>query len=725
MKLVIAEKPSVAQSIAAVLGANNRKNGYLEGPDTLISWCVGHLVELSPADAYDERYSKWRFDDLPILPEPWKYQVPKDKQKQFKILKGLMGEPRVTEIICATDAGREGELIFRLVYQLAGCQKPMKRLWISSMEDQAINDGFRKLRSGRDYDQLYQSALCRAQADWLVGINATRLFSVLYRQTLNVGRVMSPTLAMIVDRWSAIQDFRPEPFYTIVLKLPGFEAASEKLKVKAEAEKLLAQCQGKSATVTEIRTQEKTEKPPKLYDLTTLQREANRLLGYTAQQTLDYAQSLYEKKLITYPRTDSRYLTTDMAQSIESILQSALSLLPENMTKGYLADLNQLMDDSKVSDHHAIIPTHALKENNLESLPKGEQELLKLLAIRLITAAGEPHRYSETMVILDCCYQRFTAKGKTILQSGWKFVDEYYRSTITTRKTEKKAETPLPRLEKDQRFDSVFVRLDEGKTTPPKPFTEDTLLSAMENAGLEDLPEDAERKGLGTPATRAGILEKLIKTELVERRGDKKFKTLQPTHKGVALATILPEQIKSPQMTAEWEEKLKRIEKGQLSPELFMTEISQHLKDLVRTYRAVSETPGELALNPERIGSCPRCQDQVLEGERRFFCQNKTCTFALWKDNRFFKDKKKALTREVAASLLKNGSILMKNLYSPKTQKTYDARIIMEDTGGKYVNFRLEFMPDETKDKDKTSTKSKERMENHECQRTDQGSPRY
>jgi DNA topoisomerase-3 len=496
-----------------------------------------------------------------------------------------------------------------------------------------------------------------------------------------------------------------------VLKLPGFDAASEKLKIKAEAEKLLAQCHGKSTTVTEVRTQEKTENPPKLYDLTTLQREANRLLGYTAQQTLDYAQSLYEKKLITYPRTDSRYLTADMAQSTADVLQSALFLLPENVTKGYSTDLKQLLDDSKVSDHHAIIPTPALKGNILENLPKGEQELLKLLAIRLITAAGEAHRYSETTVILDCCDQRFTAKGKMILQYGWKSVEEHYRSTLNIRKTEKKAETPLPRLEKDQRFDSVSVRLDEGKTTPPNPFTEDTLLSAMENAGLEDLPEDAERKGLGTPATRAGILEKLIKTELVERRGDKKLKTLQPTHKGVALATILPEQIKSPQMTAEWEEKLKRIEKGQLSPELFMAEISQHLKDLVRTYQAASETPGELALNPESIGLCPRCQDQVLEGERCFFCQNKTCEFALWKDNRFFKDKKKTLTREVAASLLKDGSILMKNLYSPKTQKTYDARIIMEDTGGKYVNFRLEFTPGEAGEKELTSTKFKERME--------------
>lgn len=699
MRLVISEKPSVAQSIATVLGVKNRKDGYLEGPDDIVSWCIGHLVELSPADQYDERYGKWCFEDLPILPEPWKYQVPKEKSKQFKTLKSLMADPKITEIVCATDAGREGELIFRLVYQQAGCQKPVKRLWISSMEDRAISEGFANLKSSKEYDLLYQSALCRAQADWLVGINGTRLFSVLYRQTFNVGRVMSPTLAMIVDRGAAIENFRSEPFYTVVLKLDGFEAFSDKLKNKDDAEKLKSLCQGSPANVKEIQTQEKMENPPKLYDLTTLQREANRLLGFTAQQTLDYAQSLYEKKLITYPRTDSRYLTADMAESTAGVLKFALSLLPLDVAGAYRADIKQLIDDSKVSDHHAIIPTSALGNTPLENLPKGEQNLLKLIAIRLITAAGESYLYAETTVTVDCNGQSFTAKGKTILRFGWKTIDDYYRSTITTRKSEKKTETPLPKLEKNQRFYQAIVRLDEGKTTPPKPFTEDTLLSAMENAGLEDLPEDAERKGLGTPATRAGILEKLIKTELVERRGEKKLKTLQPTHKGIALATILPEQIKSPQMTAEWEEKLKRIEKGQLAPDFFMAEISQHMKDLVKTYLAASENPVELAVISESIGNCPRCQDQVLEGERRFFCQSKHCEFALWKDNRFFTDKKKTLTRDVASTLLKDGSIEMKGLYSPKTQKIYDARIVMEDTGGKYVNFRLEFAPNESKER--------------------------
>jgi len=699
MRLVIAEKPSVAQSIAAVLGVTSRKDGYLEGPDDIVSWCIGHLVELSPADQYDERYGKWRFEDLPILPDPWKYQVSKEKSKQFKTLKSLMADPKITEIVCATDAGREGELIFRLVYQHAGCQKPVKRLWISSMEDRAISEGFAKLKPSKEYDLIYQSALCRAQADWLVGINGTRLFSVLYRQTLNVGRVMSPTLAMIVDRGSAIENFRSEPFYTVVLKLDGFEAISDKLKNKAESEKLKSLCQGSPANVKEIRTQEKTEKPPKLYDLTTLQREANRLLGFAAQQTLDYAQSLYEKKLITYPRTDSRYLTADMAESTADVLKFALSLLPLDVAGAYRADIKQLIDDSKVSDHHAIIPTSALGNTPLENLPKGEQDLLILLAVRLIAAAGESHQIAETTVTVDCSGLSFTAKGKTILRFGWKTIDDYYRSTITTQKAEKKTEIPLPKLEKNQRFDQAIVRLDEGKTTPPKPFTEDTLLSAMENAGLEDLPEDAERKGLGTPATRAGILEKLIKTELVERRGDKKLKTLQPNHKGIALATILPEQIKSPQMTAEWEEKLKRIEKGQLAPDVFMAEISQHMKDLVKTYLSVSENPVDLAVSPESIGPCPRCQDQVLEGDRRFFCQSKDCEFALWKDNRFFTDKKKTLTRDIAATLLKDGSIEMKDLYSPKTQKNYDARIVMEDTSGKYVNFRLEFAPNESKER--------------------------
>lgn len=487
MRLVIAEKPSVAQSIASVLGASYRKDGYLEGPDNLVSWCVGHLVELSPADSYDERFNKWRFEDLPILPERWKYQVPKDKSKQFKILKVLMADARVTEIVCATDAGREGELIFRLVYRQAGCQKPVKRLWISSMEDQAISDGFMKLKPSAEYDMLYQSALCRAQADWLVGINTTRLFSILYRQTLNVGRVMSPTLAMVVDRWSAIQNFRSEPFYSIVLQLPGFEAASEKLKNKAEAEALLHQCQGQPAMVKEIRTQDKTEKPPKLYDLTTLQREANRLLGFTAQQTLDYAQSLYEKKLITYPRTDSRYLTSDMDESTANVLGSALSLLPDDIANGYSKNIQQLLDDAKVSDHHAIIPTSALGSTSLESLPKGEQELLKLLAVRLITAAGDTHQFSETTVILECSGQIFTAKGKTLKNLGWKAIDEHYRSSLTTRKSEKKAEIPLPELEKDQSFDHVAAKLAEGKTSSPKPFTEDTLLSAMEKKGPSSL----------------------------------------------------------------------------------------------------------------------------------------------------------------------------------------------------------------------------------------------
>lgn len=710
MRLIIAEKPSVAQSISAVLNAGIKKDGYIEGAHDLVSWCVGHLVELTPADQYDERYRKWRFEDLPINPDPWKFQIPKSKEKQFKILKNLMTDTRINEIICATDAGREGELIFRLVYHKAGCKKPVKRLWISSLEDKAIEEGFRNLKPGKEYELLYQSALCRAQADWLVGINSTRLFSVLYRQTLNVGRVMSPILAMVVDRWASIQSFNSEPFFNVILQLDGFEASSDRFTSKEDAEKLLEGCRKQAAIVKEISIQNKTENPPRLYDLTTLQREANRLLGYTAQQTLDYTQSLYEKKLVTYPRTDSRFLTSDMEQAINPVLKVSLSLLPDDIRTNFKTNTGQLINDSKVSDHHAIVPTSSIKAEMLESLPKGESDLLWLIINRLITAAGEPYKFTDTTVLIECNGHGFTAKGKNIYQTGWKAADEYYKKRIAEKNKDSKSERLLPKLQKGQKFDIFNARIDEGKTTPPKHYTEDTLLSAMESAGVENLPDDAERKGLGTPATRAGILEKLIKTELIERKGSKKHKTLQPTHKGIALATILPEQIKSAQMTAEWEEKLKSIEKGLLLPETFMAEISHHVKDLVTNYKAIADSPSELIINPESLGSCPRCKGKVLEGERQFFCQNKDCGFAIWKNNRFFTDKRKALTREMMSAFLKEGSIYLQGLYSPKTNKKYDAKIIMADDGGKYVNFRLEFSPETTEKTTSKSKLSKERM---------------
>lgn len=690
MRLVIAEKPSVAQSIAAVIGARKRCDGYLEGGGYLVSWCVGHLIELAAADAYDEKYSKWRYDDLPILPQKWMYSISPDTKKQFSILKKLMADSRVDGLVCATDAGREGELIFRLVYEQAGCSKPVERLWISSMEESAIADGFRKLKSSKEYDNLYQSALCRAKADWLVGINMTRLFSVLYHQTLNVGRVMTPTLAMIVTREAAISAFKQEPFYNVVLDCGGFAVSGEKLKDKGEAERIAADCNGKAATVKSVERKDKTDKPPKLYDLTSLQRDANRLYGYTAQQTLDYAQSLYEKKLCTYPRTDSRYLTSDMADSTPVIINAAAMALPFARQFPVTCDMAQVIDNSKVSDHHAIIPTLSVKGFDLAALPAGERDILTLVIVRLVCAVGKPHRYAETTVSVECEGESFTAKGKSVIDKGWKAADTVFHANLRNKPDEEK-EAALPSLSADQTFKPVMASVKEGKTSPPKHFTEDTLLSAMETAGAEDMPEDAERKGLGTPATRAGILEKLVKTAFVERKGDKKTKYLLPTHKGVSLITVLPEAIQSPQLTAEWEQRLKLIERGELVADDFLADICELIVGQIKTYEAIKGGDVLFPSGRESVGKCPRCGSSVVENKKGFTCENRDCRFALWKDNKFFSSKGKVLTKQNVAALLKNGSVKLSGLHSEKTGKTYDATVVMEDTGEKYVSFRLEF----------------------------------
>lgn len=690
MRLVIAEKPSVAQSIAAVIGAKERKDGYLQGNETIVSWCVGHLIELAPADAYDEKYAKWRREDLPILPQHWQYVVPKAKEKQLNVLRGLMARKDVDGIICATDAGREGELIFRLVYAYCGCDKPVQRLWISSMEESAIAQGFQNLKDGAAYDNLYQSALCRAQADWLVGINATRLFSVLYGQTLNVGRVQSPTLAMLAQREAAIAAFRPTPFYNVTIALNGFAAASDRLEDKAEAERLQDACLDQTAVVKTVERKDKAEQPPKLYDLTTLQREANRLHGYTAQQTLDYIQSLYEKKLCTYPRTDSRYLTEDMAAGLPVLINAVAKALP--FLKGTAAYMNpgQVINSAKVSDHHAIIPTLTMRETDLDALPAGERSVLYMIAARLICAVGNKHDYSETNVTLNCAGHAFTAKGKAILAPGWKETEQRFRATLKQQPEDGKEDAPksLPVLTEGQEFEVMVAAVKEGKTTPPKHFTEDTLLAAMETAGAEDMPEDVERKGLGTPATRAGIFEKLVKTGLAERKTAKKAKHLLPTEKGAALIAVLPEPLKSPALTAEWEEQLKQVERGVLAAVGFMEGIAAMTGALVQTYE-----PDKGAAFPsgrEVVGSCPRCGGRVTEGKKGFTCENR-CGFALWKDNRFFAAKKKELTRKIAAALLKDGQAALPGCYSEKTGKTYDAVVVLDDTGGKYVNFKLDF----------------------------------
>ena len=688
MKLVIAEKPSVAMSLAAVLGANEKKDGYL------VSWCIGHLLELAQPEAYGEQYARWRYADLPILPETWKYEVPKDKKKQLALLCRLMKDKGVDSVVCATDAGREGELIFRLVYEHAGCKKPMERLWISSMEDAAIRDGFEHLRPGSDYDTLYDVAVCRAGADWLVGINATRLFSVLYGVTLNVGRVMSPTLALLVQREADIGAFVSRPFYVPEITCGGFTASGEKLAEKAEADTIRIECDKQATSVQSVEKQVKTVQTPHLYDLTTLQRECNRIYGYTAQQTLDYVQSLYEKKLATYPRTDSQYLSEDMQATAASLVLWLRGNMPFGKGCAGEPDIDRVTDGSKVTDHHAIIPTVEIARTDLSELPSGERDVLTLIAARLLSATAQTHRFEAVTAVLDCQRYLFTAKGKTVLQAGWKEVERLYRMGLKESGPEDGGDTDasLPMLQEGQIFETVSAGVREGKTSPPKHYTEDSLLAAMETAGAEDMPEDAERKGLGTPATRAATLEKLVSTGFVQR----KKKQLIPTEKGTNLIAVLPDNIKSPILTAEWESRLKQVERGELSAESFMEGIADMSRALVKEHTAPEERfaslfPDAKGKAHEAVGVCPRCGAPVYEGKKGFFCDNRECSFALWKDNKFFSSKKKSITKSVAAALLKEGRVSMSGLYSEKTGKTYDAVVILDDTGDKYVNFKLEF----------------------------------
>lgn len=692
MKLVIAEKPSVAQSIAAVIGATNRRKGYLEGGGYLVSWCVGHLAGLANAETYDPKYAKWKYDDLPILPEHWQFVVGKDKKEQYQVLYELLHSDRVDTVVNACDAGREGEAIFRTVYNLAGCKKPMQRLWISSMEDSAIRQGFEHLKPGSDYDGLHEAALCRSKADWLVGINATRLFSVLYHRTLNIGRVMSPTLALVVQREAEIDAFKPEPFYTVTLGLPDFAASGERMKNKAEAVSLQKACVGADAVVQKVERKDKSEKPPALYDLTTLQRDANRLLSFTAQQTLDYLQNLYEKKLCTYPRTDSRYLTSDMADSLPVLVNVVAKAMPCAGGVAIRVNAAQVINDKKVSDHHAVIPTRNIQTADLAALPVGERAVLELVALRLLCAVGQPYEYAETVVTLDCGGHAFTAKGRAVQTPGWKVLEESYHAGL------KDAPEPdigndakaLPVMEEGQTFSVTAPGIKEGKTTPPKHFTEDTLLSAMEVAGAKDMPEDAERKGLGTPATRAGILEKLVSTGFVERKKSKKIVQLLPTHDAVSLITVLPEQLQSPILTAEWEYRLKEIECSELEPDAFLGGITEMLKELVSTYHAIEGAEILFPSDREVVGKCPRCGGSVTENKQGFFCANAACKFALWKNSKFFTVKKKQLTKAVAADLLNKGKVELKGCYSEKTGKIYDATLILDDDGQR-VNFKMEF----------------------------------
>ena len=726
MKLVITEKPSVARSIAAVIGATDRQDGYLQGNGYIVSWCIGHLVSFADAGMYDERFKKWRYEDLPIIPESWRLTVPPDKRERFDTLRTLLRSEEVSEVINACDAGREGELIFRTVYHLAGCTKPMKRLWISSMEDSAIREGFAHLKPGRDYDPLHQSALCRAKADWLIGINATRLFSVLYHKTLTVGRVQTPTLKMLADRDAKITGFQKEKYHIVHIAGGGMEAASDRFPDPSEAESVKTACMGARAVCASIQREKKTEQPPKLYDLTTLQREANRLFGFTAKQTLDYAQTLYEKHLLTYPRTDSRFLSDDMEQTAAGIVAGIVPILPFMEGAAFSPNIPRVLNSAKVSDHHAIIPTAEFVKQGFSGLADSERKLLFLVCCKLLCAVAPAHEYEAVTAVFICAGQEFTAKGKTVLAAGWKDIDRRFRASLKTDADEDGEAAPeLPAITEGQVFEDVAASVTEHFTSPPKPYTEDTLLSAMERAGAEDMPDAAakgnptqaqrsglrgekegqrnradvcrqagvaecslSRRGLGTPATRASILEKLVQMGFVQRKG----KQLLPTKDGINLAAVLPEALTSPALTAEWESRLTEIAKGEADPDEFMAGIEAQARDLVKTYSSISEDKQKL-FQTERVavGTCPRCGETVYEGKKNYYCGNRACQFVMWKNDRFFEERKKAFTPKIAAALLKHGKVKIKGLFSPKTGKTYDGTVLLADTGGKYVNFRMDW----------------------------------
>lgn len=686
MKLIIAEKPRIAKSIASTLGVKTGADGFFIGNGYIVSWCVGHLVSPMDAAGYNEDFKKWRYDDLPILPEPFCYVIAPEKDAAFENLRALMNRADVDTVINACDAGREGELIFRLVYEMAECKKPILRLWISSMEDSAIREGMKNLRPGEEYEALYRSALCRQKADWLVGINATRLFSVLYHRTLNVGRVQTPTLAMLCERETKIAMFRKEKYHHVRLNVGGTEALSEKIISPEDAQKLKAKCDGKSARCLSVTHEQKKELPPKLYDLTTLQREANRIFGYTAKQTLEYAQSLYEKKLLTYPRTDSRYLTSDMAETAVCVLHLATKMPPFDGCRDFFPEVSGMISDKDVTDHHAIIPTMEIEKADIGGLPVGERNLILLVCCKLLCASAEPYVYETVTATFACAGNTFTAKGKHILSEGWREIEQLFRSSLKE-KPEDSGNTDFPLFTEGQTFDSVTADITEHYTQPPKPFTEDTLLSAMESAGSADMPDEAERKGLGTPATRAAIIEKLVSAGFVERKG----KNLIPTKAGLNLVTVLPEPLTSPLLTAEWEQKLTDIAKGG-DADSFLNGIRAIVEDIVSTYSHISEEGKKLfAPEKETVGNCPRCGKPVYEGKKNFACSDRSCSFVLWKNDRFWTSRKKELTKKMAVDLLAKGRTNVKGLGSEKRGETYDATIILDDTGGKYINFKLEF----------------------------------
>ena len=687
MQLVVCEKPSVGAALAKALGAADHKNGYIEGDNIIVSWCIGHLVELASADCYDERYKKWSIEDLPIIPQEWQFIVSAGKNEQFEVLRSLMNDSRVTEVVNACDAGREGELIFRLVYNKVGCTKPVKRLWLSSMEEKAIIASFADLKDGREYDNLYRSALCRSKADWIVGINSTRLFSKMYNKKLNVGRVQTPTLAILLDRENAIAGFQKEKYYTVKLKADGLDAVSEKITDEREAKRIAGECSGKSAVVKSVKTERKTVNPPKLYDLTTLQRDANRLYGYTAQQTLDYTQSLYEMKLCTYPRTDSCFLTDDMGDTAGKTAETVMRSLPLVNGIEFIPDTSKVLNSAKVSDHTAIIPTLSLAGTNLDEVPNGEKNILFLIACRLLCAVSAPYIYDTVTAEIWCNGFSFAAKGRTVISEGFKAIENAFKQKQKCKdESEDNAEEPALSLTEGQTIMGVSSDVCENYTQPPKHFTEDTLLSAMERAGVEDITEDVERSGLGTPATRAAIIEKLTKSGFVTR--DKR--NLLVSAGGSDLISFMPEIIKSAKLTADWENKLSLMAQGKFTEQQFMADIERLVCDIIAQARTEFDESKAASFGGEAFGTCTRCGRNILKTPKAYSCENKACGFSIWKQNKFFQNARKELTDDMVKKMLSKGKVAVSGLYSQKSGKTYDAVICLDDTG-KYVNFKLEF----------------------------------
>lgn len=670
MQLVIAEKPSVAKSIADVLGALDKQDGYFEGGGYLVSWCVGHLIELAEPESYGDQWKKWTYESLPVNPEHWQYEIKEDTKEQYDVLYGLLHDSRVDEVVCATDAGREGELIFRLVYNMASCNKPMKRLWISSMEESAIREGFENLKPGSDYDHLYHSALCRQEADWLVGINGTRLFTVLYGgKVLKVGRVQTPTLAMLVERESKIMNFKKEQYFMAHILCGGVDAATERIDSKTEAEKIAGACRNGQALVTSVAKEEKTVAPPKLYDLTTLQRDANRLFGFTAKQTLEYTQSLYEKKLCTYPRTDSQYLSDDMEQTAGNVIEAIFGSILFEENRMFNPDIKRVLNSKKVTDHHAIIPTMEIAKADLAALPETERKILSLVANRLLCATGEKHLYETVKAELACGGYTFATSGKSVLKNGWKDFEDAFKRSFKTTEDKEQEDKKLPELSEGQTFDGVQTKISEHYTTPPKHFTEDSLLSAMERAGNEDMSDDVERKGLGTPATRADIIEKLVKDGFVKREK----KQMIPTEDGMKLITVLPDVVKSPKLTADWENALTLVAKGEMEREDFMGDIETMVSDLIHTYHEVSDEQKKMFAQEQKVlGKCPNCGGEVVKGKYGAFCKNK-CGMNVSRIMGV------ALSDEQVESLIAGKKTLLKGLTS-KAGKKYDAYIIPSGT---------------------------------------------